>query len=397
MASGWIAQSACTDKGQEKGMRVLQVVTGMTVGGAERVVADLADGLVKSGCEVRLAYMKGPQQVTPRRSEVELTCLGIDSTADMPAGLLRFRRLVREFAPHIVHCHMFHAAMLARVARLTTRIPCVISTMHTSSDGGRARAIAYRTTEWLSDVSTNVSCEAVEQFAANGAVRADRVLAIHNGISVEQFRPSPEARQRLREQYGIAPGCKLFFAAGRLGWSKDYPNMFQALARLPPDLDYQLLIAGDGDLRAELEQMVVDLGLSPRVRFLGIRRDVADLMAAADVYLLSSVGESFGLVVAESMACECVVVATDAVGVSEVLGDCGFLVPRQNPDALAAAIVKAASLPEAQARELGRRARQRVVEKYSFERAVANWRELYASLLAGNNRHNLREARSTGD
>ncbi|MGN6513583.1 MAG: glycosyltransferase [Lysobacteraceae bacterium] len=374
-------------------MRVLQVVTGLTVGGAERVVAELADGLVDSGCDVHLAYMKGPRQVVPRSASVGLTCLDIDTTAGLPGGVLRFRRLVREFSPDIVHCHMFHAAMLARLARLTTRIPCIISTMHTSSDGGRARALAYRATEWLSDVSTNVSCEAVEEFSANGAARADRVLAIHNGISVQRFRPSPEARERLRGQFGIPPGRKLFFAAGRLGWSKDYPTMFAALAKLPADLDYQLLVAGDGDLRASLEQMVADLGLSTRVRFLGIRNDVADLMAAADVYLLSSVGESFGLVVAESMACECVVVATDAVGVGEVLGDCGFLVPRQDPAAFAAAIVRAASLPAEEARELGRRARQRVVEKYSFERAIADWRRLYDRLLAGDHHHDMRALR----
>lgn len=384
-------------------MKVLQVVTGLSMGGAERVVADLADNLANSGCEVRLVYMKGPQQVAPRRQDIELVCLGMDSPADLPGGYLRFRRIVHEFAPDIVHSHMFHATMLARLARLTTRIPSVISTMHTAYDGGRLRALTYRATDWLADISTNVSCEAVEKFVANGAVRADRMIAIHNGISVEQFRPSAEARARIREQFGIQPGCKLFFAAGRLGWSKDYPNMFRALALLPATLDYQLLIAGDGDLRPMLEAMVAELGLASRVRFLGIRHDIADLMAAADVYVLSSVGEGFGLVVAEAMACEGVVVATDSGGVREVLGEDGFLVPRQDSEALAAAIVAAASLPAEQAADMGRKARQRVVDSYSFERAAEKWRDLYASLGAGGSRGNrgnpgnLREARSAGD
>ena len=378
-------------------MRVLQVVTGLSMGGAERVVADLADSLVKSGCEVRLVYMKEPRQVLPRSPEVELQCLDVDSAADLPGGYLRFRRILREFAPDIVHSHMFHATMLARLSRLTTRIPCVISTMHTAYDGGRLRALAYRATDWLADISTNVSCEAVEKFVANGAVRPDRMIAIHNGISTEQFRPSPEARARVRAHFGVAPGCRLFFAAGRLGWSKDYPNMFRALARLPADLDYRLLIAGDGDLRPMLEKMVADLGLASRVTFLGIRHDIADLMAAADVYVLSSVGEGFGLVVAEAISCEGVVVATDSGGVREVLGDQGFLVPSQDPEALAAAILKAVSLPREQALELGRQARRRVIDTYSFERAVEKWRELYASLVAGNNHRNMRALRPAGD
>jgi glycosyltransferase involved in cell wall biosynthesis len=163
--------------------------------------------------------------------------------------------------------------------------------------------------------------------------------------------------------------------------------MFRALARLPAGLNYKLLIAGGGSLRSSLEKMVDDLGLSTRVQFLGIRDDIADLMSAADVFVLSSVGEGFGLVVAEAMACECVVVATDSGGVREVLGKAGFLVPSQDPDALADAILAAISLPKPEAIELGRAARRRVVETYSFDRAMEKWRDLYGRLLVGRGRH----------
>jgi glycosyltransferase involved in cell wall biosynthesis len=364
-------------------MKVLLVVTGMSMGGAEKVVADLADAFVAGGDEVRLVYLKEPLQVLPRRPEVELICLGMDSMKGVLAGLYRFWKLLREFKPDIVHSHMYHATMLARLMRLLVRFPHMISTSHSALDGGRVRAIAYRATDGLTDISTNVSCEAVDAFVASGAVPADRMIAIHNGIDVGKFRPSPAAREAIRQSFAVAENCKLFVAAGRLGWSKDYPNMFNALVRLPKDLDYKLLIAGGGHLRAQLEQQVRDLGLSSRVHFLGIRDDIAELMSAADVFVLSSVGEGFGLVVAEAMACECVVVATDSGGVREVLGEPGFLVPSQDPDALAAAIVAAISLPEADAVELGKAARRRVVETYSFDRSVEKWRELYGSLIAG--------------
>jgi glycosyltransferase involved in cell wall biosynthesis len=373
-------------------MKVLLVVTGMSMGGAEKVVADLADAFVSGGDEVRLVYLKGPLQVRPRRPEVEVTCLGMDSMKGILSGFFRFRKILREFKPDIVHSHMYHATMLARLMRLLVRIPCMISTMHSALDGGRFRPVAYRATDWLTDLSTNVSCEAVDVFVASGAVRADRMIAVHNGISVEKFRASLEARENIRETFSVADDCKLLVAAGRLGWSKDYPNMFNALARLPGDLHYKLLIAGGGSLRASLEKLVDDLGLSTRVQFLGIRDDIADLMSAADVFVLSSVGEGFGLVVAEAMACECVVVATDSGGVREVLGKAGFLVPSQDPDALAAAILAATSLPKAEAVELGRAARRRVVETYSFDRAVEKWRDLYGRLLAGDSQRIANES-----
>jgi glycosyltransferase involved in cell wall biosynthesis len=363
-------------------MKVLLVVTGMSMGGAERVVADLADALVSSGNEVMLVYLKGPLQVRPRRSEVSIACLDMNSPRDLIPGCLRFRRIARKFSPDILHSHMFHATMLARLMRMSLPGSRNISTMHTAYDGGRLRAVAYRLTDWLADISTNVSCEAVDAFVASGAVRAGRMITIHNGIAVDEFRPSHEARMAIRRDFEIDDDCKLFVAAGRLGWSKDYPNMFNALAKVRGKVDFKLLIAGDGSLRQELEKMVDDLGLSSRIQFLGIRRDIANLMSAADVFILSSAGEGFGLVVAEAMACECIVVATDSGGVREVLGSSGFLVPSRDPAALAQAILSACSLSSQAATEMGRAARQRVVDTYSFDRSVEKWLELYKNLTA---------------
>lgn len=370
-------------------MKVLLVVTGLSMGGAEKVVTDLADAFVASGCEVLLVYMKGPLQVLPKRPEVGLVCLEMNTVTDVFSGYLRFHGIVRQYRPDIIHSHMFHATMLARLIRLSSPVPRMISTMHTAYDGGRLRAVAYRLTDGLTDVSTNVSCEAVDAFVASRAVRPGRMITVHNGIAVDEFQPSAGARASIRESFGVAEDCKLFVAAGRLGWSKDYPNMFKALAQLPEELRYKLLIAGEGPLRQQLETMVDELGLAPHVRFLGIRSDIAKLMSAADVFVLSSAGEGFGLVVAEAMACECVVVATDSGGVREVLGGAGFLVPSRDPAALARSLLAAASLPDGEAVELGKAARQRVVETYSFDRAIEKWRDLYSDLVGRQQREGV--------
>lgn len=362
-------------------MKVLLTITGLGMGGAERMVTDLADGLVAGGCEVLLVYLTGPLQVRPRRGEVGVVGLGMKSSGRILGGYSRLRRTVCEFKPDVVHSHMFHATVMTRLLRLSTSIPRMISTMHSGYAGGRYRVAAYRCTDWLTDMSTNVSYVARDNFVASGAVRRSRMAVVYNGISVEEFRPSPEMRGTLRNSFGIGEDCKLLLAVGRLAHQKDYPNLLQALGLLSQDLQCRLLIAGDGPLRPQLEAMVDDLDLSSRVRFLGIRRDVAALMAAADVFVHSSSGEPFGLVVAEAMACECVVVATDTGGVREVLGDTGFLVPRSDPMALADALRMACALPRAEAIRMGRAARQRVVDTYSFDRALEKWRELYSRPL----------------
>jgi glycosyltransferase involved in cell wall biosynthesis len=363
-------------------MKVLLVVTGLTMGGAERVVTDLADAFVAGGSEVMLVYLKEPLEVRPQRPEVELVCLHMESAKDLVTGYVKFARIVRRFRPDIVHAHMFHAAMLARLVRPIAAMPVLISTMHTPFVGGRLRALTYRMTDHLTDISTNVSSEAVATFVDGRAIRAGRMLTVYNGIAVDEFRPLPAAATRIRETLGIDPASKLLVAAGRLGWSKDYPNLFKALEQLPSELDYAVLIAGDGPLRQSLKEMAADLGIAPRVRFLGIRQDIAELMSAADVFVLSSIGESFGLVVAEAMACECVVVATDSGGVREVLGDAGFLVPSRDSAALAKALLAAGTMDKPDAEAMGRAARRRIVDLYSFDRSVERWLELYGSLLA---------------
>ena len=139
-----------------------------------------------------------------------------------------------------------------------------------------------------------------------------------------------------------------------------------------------MAIAGGGALYQELRQLMSALGLDPnRVRFLGVREDIVDLMSAADVFVLSSAWEGYGLVVAEAMSMQRVVVATDCGGVREVLGDCGFLVPPHNPKKLAHSLMSALELTEPEYREIGLAARYRIESRYSIDDAAKSWLCLY--------------------
>jgi len=128
--------------------------------------------------------------------------------------------------------------------------------------------------------------------------------------------------------------------------------------------------------------LAVQLGVADRIRFLGVRHDVAGLMSASDVFVLSSAWEGFGLVVAEAMACERVVVATDCGGVREVVGEAGYLVKSKDAKALAQALQTTLQLPATQSATLGRAARQRIVALYALDTVVAKWLKLYAGAIS---------------
>jgi glycosyltransferase involved in cell wall biosynthesis len=132
-----------------------------------------------------------------------------------------------------------------------------------------------------------------------------------------------------------------------------------------------LAIVGDGPLLGSLKEIAASFAIGDRVHFLGIRHDVPAVMAACDVFVLSSATEGFGLVVAEAMACGRLVVATDCGGVHEVVGESGFLVPPCDSVALGTALGKALQMPDELRDQLGRAARDRVIDYFSLT-ATAN-------------------------
>lgn len=361
-------------------MRIALLITSLGVAGAERLVVDLADRFASLGHSVLVIYLTGSAEVLPTHPGVKVLGVGMKrSPASLLRSLLSVRRAIRAFQPDVINSHLLHASLVARLLRLTMRTPRLVSSAHNMDEGGgRARMLAYRVSDWLVDISTNVSDEAVAAFVARGAVKPGRMVTMYNGIDVEKFRFVPSARNELRKSLGCDEGSKLLLAVGRFHELKDYPNLIRAFARARDHRPgIKLAIAGDGVLRAELEAMVESLGVAADVYLLGVRHDVPELMSACDVFVLSSASEGFGLVVAEAMACERIVVATDCGGVREVIGDAGLLVPPQDSEKLASAILSAIDLDAATASAIALSARQRVEALYSLDRAAEKWLVLY--------------------
>ncbi|POV85657.1 glycosyl transferase [Aeromonas sp. ASNIH8] len=360
-------------------MKLMLIITGLGMGGAERQVCDLADQFTAKGHKVLLISMTGEAVNRPLSSKIDVSELNMAKT---PIGFIKAywqaRQLIKQFKPDVVHSHMVHANLFSRLLRLSVRIPKLICTAHNTSEGGRGRMLAYRITDKLCDISTNVSQEAVDAFVSLGAVPTERMLAMHNGIDTSRFTYNHDSREALRAQLKLAADSLLILSVGRFNVQKDYPNLLSAFSQLPGELSRtQLAIIGTGEEQAKIEAMATKLGLLPRVHFLGLQHDVHKWMSAADVFVLSSAWEGFGLVVAEAMACERVVVATDCGGVKEVLGECGILVPAKNSIALSQGLLQGLSLSHAAAKAQGKLARERVIQNYSLEAATNRWLELY--------------------
>src|SRR5690554_1552925 len=167
-------------------MKVLLVITSLGVGGAERLVTSLADRYAAIGHDVMLVRFHGDAELRPVDPRVQLENLDMRRS---PVGVLvamrRLRRLILEFRPDVVNSHLVHANIITRLLRLATPIPRLVSSAHNTNEEGRFRMLAYRLTDRLVDMSTNVSDGAVQVFEKQRALLPGRMLAIHNGINSE--------------------------------------------------------------------------------------------------------------------------------------------------------------------------------------------------------------------
>lgn len=358
-------------------MKVLYVITSLTMGGAENVVTNLADAIVARGHEVKIAYLTGEASVLPSNPNVEVISLGINDNKDFLQGYIKLRALVKRMRPDVVHSHMFHSNLLARLLRLTIKIPKVICTSHSTDEGGQLRMFAYRLTDKLANISTNVSQEAVDSLISKTSIAKHRMISVPNGIDTAKFTFDNSARILKRNELKVED-AKVILAVGRMHEAKDYPNLLNAIASLKTlRQDFIVLIAGDGPLREEIVLLVESLGLTDFVRFLGIQYDIQALMSAADVYVMSSAWEGLPIVILEAMACERVVVATDCGGVNEVVGSQGFIVEPGNSEALASELNRSLDLNAVERSKLGATARQRIIDNFSLEANVEAYLELY--------------------
>jgi glycosyltransferase involved in cell wall biosynthesis len=324
--------------------RVALLVTSSARGGAERVVHDLAITLHDRGWEVGCISMLpvGSQFEDLGDRGIEVASLDMRQGVPDPRALVRLAAILRDWRPDVLHGHMVHANLLARLSRLLVRTRVVVSTMHNFDEGGRLRYLAYRITDPLTNTTTAVSTAAVEEAVRRRAVPRDKILFVPNGVDVEAYELNDTEREAQRAALGIDREF-LWVAAGRLTEAKDHPTMVRAFARLhATGSTSMLLIAGAGPLEQELRALIGSLGLARQVRLLGMRTDLPSILCAADAFVMSSAWEGLPVVLLEAGASALPIVATDVSGTRDVVLDdvSGFVVPPRDPAALASAMAR---------------------------------------------------------
>ena len=373
-------------------MNIVFLSNTMGRGGAEMQIKDYAVRLVERGHRVMVISMMPFEEFEDELSAggVETASLGLGKGKASAGALATLVTTLVRFRPDVVHAHMFSAILAARVARMLfeplrlagLQPPIVIGTSHAPFERTRVRYVAYRMTNRLSDLWTNVSRAGIGEHERQRAIPRGKGILTANGIDVSRFRPSSATRSSKRAELGVDEDTFLWLTVGSFRDShKDYPTLLRAAARLDRGRKWIIAIAGGGLLLEETQALARELKVDDRVRFLGLRSDVLELLQASDAFVLASWSEAMPIVLLESGACALPAVVTDVGESAAIVADgTGFVVPSKSPEALAEGMTKLLEMkPEARA-AMGERAREHVTRAFAIDVIVRSWEERYLAM-----------------
>lgn len=315
-------------------MKVLQVINSLGIGGAEKLIVDSILCCAGTGCEVDVLLLNGKDtnfKSVLQQHGVRVFSLGKENNIYNPLLIGKLIPLLEKY--EVVHVHLFPAQYWVAIATLfLKKKPRLITTEHNTTNRRRdiwgfkwVDRFVYKRYDRVVAISPQTK-QALTDYINDIEIRT-----ILNGVNIKQFqiaKPYPEKEFLNRNGHNVS----IIQVAGFRN-QKDQDTVIKAVAQLPAN--YHLFLVGDGPRRRICEEMVRELNMVERIHFLGLREDIPELLKSADIVVMSSHWEGFGLAAVEGMAAGKPVVASDVSGLAEIVRNYGLLFKTGDAHALA--------------------------------------------------------------
>jgi glycosyltransferase involved in cell wall biosynthesis len=367
-------------------MRVVHVLHSMAVAGAEVLVHDFV-ARATPGLEQVVVTLDavGPLGDSLRERGIAVECVGRRPGVDLGLPARLSRALARHRAD-VVHAHQYTPYFYSAIAtRLVPARPALIFTEHGRHvpDFRRPKRVAFNRVALAWTARVTAVCGYVKRLlVANEGIAPERIDVIYNGVDAARFQERLDGAAT-RRALGIAEDERVVCCVARFHPVKDHPTLVRgfakAAARVPRA---RLLLVGGGDREGELRALCGELGIAPRVTFAGPRSDVPEVLAASDLFAMTSLSEGTSVTLLEAMLARRAAVVTAVGGNPEIVEDgaTGLLVPRGDPDATGEAL--AGLLADGARRQaLGDAGRARALAHFTQDRMHRAWTKLYEDAL----------------
>lgn len=373
-------------------LRILHVITGLETGGAERTLLRLLEGGLRDqfDCTVLSLSGEGTYGALLRQADIPVHCLHMKSSFLSPAKLLEFRRLLKQLKPDVVQGWMYHGNLMASLSRVLsgTRPAVAWNVRHALYDIRDEKPntrLVIRACRYLSGHTEGIiynSAVARRQHESFG-YSAHQAVVIPNGVDLEQSRPDPETRMRIRKELDIPIDALVLGHIARYHPIKDHVTFLKAMVPVMDRLSslYVVMVGKGIDGNNPDFSGYLDLVPANHIRLLGERPDVEQLMTAMDVMCQSSISEAFPNVLCEAMATAVPCVATGVGNSDDIVGDTGLIVPPRDMEALGNAIEHIVLLTTQERKAMGRAARARIGDRFGLDSSIKRYVTFYEALI----------------
>lgn len=369
--------------------RVLHVITGLAIGGAEMALYRLIQNSHDSNYTHTVIALTPEGGMYERFRMAGIDLIVLDFRRSPLPHFLTLYRLMRKIRPDIVQTWLYHADLLGGLAaRMAGNSNVIWGIRTTDVDGGCARATAAvrRICAWISRwVPDTIICvaEAARRSHASAGYDANRMVVIGNGFDLSRLTATDSERAALRRQWGFGEGDIVIGTMGRFNADKDQFNFVLSaglLAKKHACVRFLMIGTNLDAHNAELMGWIDGTGHAERFVLLGERADIPACLSAMDIFCLPSRTEAFPNALGEAMAMGLPCVSTDVGDVAMLMADTGVIVPKADPDALARGIESLLALDPELRKQLGQRARERIHAEFTMEQARTRFEQIYENL-----------------
>lgn len=373
-------------------MKIVHVIVGLNVGGAELMLYRLCRGLsVNTNDEHMVISLTTLGEVGPmlQARGISVIPLGMSGIFGALHGLIRLVRELRHAKPDIVQTWMYHADLFGGVAARLVGVRKVIWGVRTTDinkGGSKSTILIRKFCAWLSgSVPTIIVCAAQASRKAHikAGYSSSRMVVVPNGFDIEALVATAQERQILRMTHGVSNDELLVGSLGRFNQVKDHPTFIRAAGILAKQYDNVKFLLVGRDLDCNNLQLMAEIkstGYEDRFVLLGERHDVAACLKAMDIFCLHSLTEGFPNVLGEAMSMALPCVTTDVGDAAFLIGETGTVVPAHSPVELSKALAQLlASSPEARL-EIGKNANQRIIDNFTMKCAEHKFKNIYDAL-----------------